>query len=93
MIVTAGPTFEAIDTVRGITNMSSGKMGYAVAEAAAAMGADVTLISGPTALAPPAQAHFVYATTAAEMLRSSARMRSRAVGAGVRASFAKSIPR
>ncbi len=67
VVVTAGPTFEAIDTVRGITNLSSGKMGYAIAEAAAAMGADVTLISGPTALAPPAQAHFVYVTTAAEM--------------------------
>jgi phosphopantothenoylcysteine decarboxylase/phosphopantothenate--cysteine ligase len=67
VIVTAGPTFEAIDTVRGITNLSSGKMGYAVAEAAAAMGADVTLISGPTALAPPSPAHFVYVTSAAEM--------------------------
>ncbi len=68
VIVTAGPTFEAIDTVRGITNLSSGKMGYAVAEAASAMGADVTLISGPTALAPPGAAHFVYVTTAAEMM-------------------------
>ena len=68
VIVTAGPTFEAIDTVRGITNLSSGKMGYAVAEAAANMGADVTLISGPTALAPPPSAHFVYVTTAAEMM-------------------------
>src|SRR6188508_2031536 len=68
VIVTAGPTFEAIDTVRGITNLSSGKMGYAVAEAAAALGADVTLISGPTALAPPAPAHFVYVTSAAEMM-------------------------
>jgi phosphopantothenoylcysteine decarboxylase/phosphopantothenate--cysteine ligase len=67
VIVTAGPTFEAIDTVRGITNLSSGKMGYAVAEAAAAMGADVTLISGPTAIAPPSPAHFVYVTSAAEM--------------------------
>jgi phosphopantothenoylcysteine decarboxylase/phosphopantothenate--cysteine ligase len=67
VLVTAGPTFEAIDTVRGITNMSSGKMGYAIAEAAGALGADVTLISGPTALKPPAQAHFVYVTTAAEM--------------------------
>jgi phosphopantothenoylcysteine decarboxylase/phosphopantothenate--cysteine ligase len=67
VVVTAGPTFEAIDTVRGITNLSSGKMGYAIAEAVAAMGADVTLISGPTALAPPSQAHFVYVTTAAEM--------------------------
>jgi phosphopantothenoylcysteine decarboxylase/phosphopantothenate--cysteine ligase len=68
VIVTAGPTFEAIDTVRGITNLSSGRMGYAVAEAAAAMGADVTLVSGPTAIAPPAAAHFVYVTTAAEMM-------------------------
>ncbi len=68
VLVTAGPTFEAIDTVRGITNLSSGKMGYAIAEAAAALGADVTLVSGPTALTPPAQAHFVYVTTAAEMM-------------------------
>jgi phosphopantothenoylcysteine decarboxylase/phosphopantothenate--cysteine ligase len=67
VLVTAGPTFEAIDTVRGITNLSSGKMGYAIAEAAAAQGAEVTLVSGPTALAPPAQAHFVYVTSAAEM--------------------------
>src|SRR5258707_7789641 len=66
-LVTAGPTFEAIDTVRGITNLSSGKMGYAIAEAAAALGAEVTLVSGPTALTPPPQAHFVYVTTAAEM--------------------------
>ncbi|MEP7070147.1 MAG: bifunctional phosphopantothenoylcysteine decarboxylase/phosphopantothenate--cysteine ligase CoaBC [Usitatibacter sp.] len=68
VLVTAGPTFEAIDTVRGITNLSSGKMGYAIAEAAAALGADVTLVSGPTALTPPASAHFVYVTTAAEMM-------------------------
>ena len=67
VIVTAGPTFEAIDTVRGITNLSSGKMGYAIAEAAASQGAEVTLISGPTALAAPSQAHFVYVTSAAEM--------------------------
>lgn len=67
VVVTAGPTFEAIDTVRGITNLSSGRMGYAIAEAAASQGADVTLISGPTALQPPAQAHFVYVTSAAEM--------------------------
>ena len=68
VVVTAGPTFEMIDTVRGITNLSSGKMGYAIAEAAASLGADVTLISGPTALAPPAASHFVYVTTAAEMM-------------------------
>ena len=67
VLVTAGPTFEAIDTVRGITNLSSGKMGYAIAEVAASLGAEVTLVSGPTALAPPANAHFVYVTSAAEM--------------------------
>ena len=67
VLVTAGPTFEAIDTVRGITNLSSGKMGYAIAEAAATLGAEVSLVSGPTALAPPANVHFVYATSAAEM--------------------------
>jgi len=68
VLVTAGPTFEAIDTVRGITNLSSGKMGYAIAEAALALGAEVTLVSGPTAIAPPSAAHFVYVTSAAEMM-------------------------
>jgi phosphopantothenoylcysteine decarboxylase/phosphopantothenate--cysteine ligase len=53
VLITAGPTFESIDTVRGITNISSGKMGYAVARAARDAGATVTLVSGPTALAPP----------------------------------------
>jgi len=53
ILITAGPTFEAIDPVRGITNLSSGKMGYAVARAAREAGADVTLISGPTALDTP----------------------------------------
>ncbi|HEX6004585.1 MAG TPA: bifunctional phosphopantothenoylcysteine decarboxylase/phosphopantothenate--cysteine ligase CoaBC [Burkholderiales bacterium] len=53
VLVTAGPTFEALDPVRGITNLSSGKMGYAVARAAAESGARVTLVSGPTALAAP----------------------------------------
>ncbi len=53
LLVTAGPTFERIDPVRGITNLSSGKMGYAVARAAYEAGADVTLVSGPTALATP----------------------------------------
>jgi phosphopantothenoylcysteine decarboxylase/phosphopantothenate--cysteine ligase len=62
-----GVLFEAIDTVRGITNLSSGKMGYAIAEAAVAQGAEVTLVSGPTALRPPANTHFVYVTSAAEM--------------------------
>ncbi|MGF7192151.1 phosphopantothenoylcysteine decarboxylase/phosphopantothenate--cysteine ligase [Robbsia andropogonis] len=53
VVITAGPTFEPIDPVRGITNRSSGKMGYAIARAAADAGADVTLISGPTALPMP----------------------------------------
>ena len=54
MLVTAGPTREAIDPVRFITNHSSGKMGYAVAAAARSAGAAVTLVSGPTQLAAPA---------------------------------------
>ncbi|MDQ6618443.1 MAG: bifunctional phosphopantothenoylcysteine decarboxylase/phosphopantothenate--cysteine ligase CoaBC [Pseudomonadota bacterium] len=54
VLLTAGPTFEAIDPVRGITNSSSGKMGYALARAAAEAGADVTMVSGPTGLATPA---------------------------------------
>lgn len=53
VLVTAGPTYEAIDPVRGITNRSSGKMGYAVARAAREAGAAVTLVSGPTQLASP----------------------------------------
>ncbi|MDP2144166.1 MAG: bifunctional phosphopantothenoylcysteine decarboxylase/phosphopantothenate--cysteine ligase CoaBC [Gallionella sp.] len=53
LLITAGPTYEAIDAVRGITNRSSGKMGYAIAQAAREMGAQVTLVSGPVALAAP----------------------------------------
>lgn len=53
VLITAGPTFEAIDPVRGITNLSSGKMGYAVARAAREAGADVVLVSGPTTLPTP----------------------------------------
>ena len=53
VLITAGPTFEAIDPVRGITNLSSGKMGYALARAAREAGAEVVLVSGPTALAAP----------------------------------------
>ncbi len=52
-VVTAGPTFEAIDPVRGLTNRSSGKQGYAIASALAALGAEVTLVSGPTGLPVP----------------------------------------
>ena len=52
-LITAGPTFEAIDPVRGITNLSSGKMGFAIARAAQEAGAEVTLVAGPVALATP----------------------------------------
>ncbi len=66
-LITAGPTYEAIDAVRGITNRSSGKMGYAVAQATLELGAEVTLISGPTALRTPQGAQVVHVTSAAEM--------------------------
>ncbi|MGH8719216.1 MAG: bifunctional phosphopantothenoylcysteine decarboxylase/phosphopantothenate--cysteine ligase CoaBC [Burkholderiales bacterium] len=68
VLVTAGPTFEAMDAVRGITNQSSGKMGYAVARAALEAGAQVTLISGPCALNPPAAAQVVNVVSAKQML-------------------------
>ena len=68
MLVTAGPTFEAIDAVRGLTNQSSGKMGYAVARAAIEAGARVTLVSGPTSLTAPAQAERVDVVSAQDML-------------------------
>src|SRR5687767_8334150 len=67
VIVTAGPTREAIDPVRFVGNRSSGKMGYAVAAAARARGANVVLISGPTALQPPSGVEIIRVTTAAEM--------------------------
>lgn len=67
VLVTAGPTWEAWDPARGLTNRSSGKMGYAIAQAAIEAGADVTLISGPTALASPERATTVRVTSAAEM--------------------------
>lgn len=67
VLVTAGPTREAIDPVRFISNRSSGKMGYAIAEAAAARGAEVTLVSGPTDLDRPAGVEVVAVTTVSEM--------------------------
>lgn len=67
VLITAGPTFEPIDPVRGITNLSSGKMGYAIARAAYAAGADVILVSGPTALAAPHGVKMVSIITAREM--------------------------
>jgi phosphopantothenoylcysteine decarboxylase / phosphopantothenate---cysteine ligase len=67
VLVTAGPTEEPIDPVRVITNLSTGKMGYAVARAAREAGAEVTLISGPVALAPPSGVARVSVRTAREM--------------------------
>jgi phosphopantothenoylcysteine decarboxylase/phosphopantothenate--cysteine ligase len=67
VLITAGPTYEPIDTVRGITNRSSGKMGYAVAQAALELGAEVTLVSGPVALPPPTGVQVVNVTSALEM--------------------------
>ncbi len=67
VLVTAGPTQEAVDPVRYLTNHSTGRMGYAIASAAAMRGAEVTLVSGPTALKPPEGVIFVPVTTAEEM--------------------------
>ncbi|MCG9967628.1 bifunctional phosphopantothenoylcysteine decarboxylase/phosphopantothenate--cysteine ligase CoaBC [Pelotomaculum terephthalicicum JT] len=67
VMVTAGPTTEPVDPVRYLTNRSSGKMGYAVADAAAKRGARVLLISGPVALNPPPGVEVIYVQTANEM--------------------------
>jgi phosphopantothenoylcysteine decarboxylase/phosphopantothenate--cysteine ligase len=67
VLITAGPTFEAIDPVRGITNTSSGKMGFAIAQAAAEAGAAVTVIAGPTALSSPIGVERVDVVSAADM--------------------------
>ena len=69
-VVTAGPTREPIDPVRFLSNRSSGKMGYAIAEAALESGHVVTLISGPVNLSPPERARFVPVTTSEEMFAS-----------------------
>ena len=68
VLVTAGPTFEPIDPVRGITNHSSGKMGFAIAAAAARAGAQVTLVAGPVQLPTPAGVQRVQVQTARQML-------------------------
>ena len=67
LLLTAGPTYEAIDAVRGISNRSSGKMGYAIAQAALDMGAQVTLVSGPVALVVPEGVQLVKVESALEM--------------------------
>jgi phosphopantothenoylcysteine decarboxylase / phosphopantothenate---cysteine ligase len=68
LLITAGPTVEPIDPVRVLTNRSSGKQGYAVAAALAALGAEVTLVSGPTALTAPAGVKRIQVETARQML-------------------------
>ena len=67
VLITAGPTQEPIDPVRYVTNRSSGKMGYALAEAAVEAGAQVTLVSGPVNIKPPASCNFISVETAQEM--------------------------
>lgn len=67
LLITAGPNHEPLDPVRYISNRSSGKMGYALVRAALRRGADVALVSGPTALDPPSGARMIAVTTAAEM--------------------------
>jgi phosphopantothenoylcysteine synthetase/decarboxylase len=67
ILITAGPTREPIDPVRFISNRSSGRMGYALAQAAREAGCAVTLVSGPTSLVPPAGANFVPVDTAKQM--------------------------
>jgi phosphopantothenoylcysteine decarboxylase/phosphopantothenate--cysteine ligase len=67
VLLTAGPTFEAIDPVRGITNTSSGKMGFALAQACAESGAEVTLVAGPTSLSTPGGVTRIDVRSAAEM--------------------------
>ena len=67
VVITAGPTFEAIDPVRGITNTSSGRMGFALAQALAEAGASVTMVAGPTSLATPAGVRRIDVESAAQM--------------------------
>lgn len=69
VLVTAGPTIEKIDPVRYITNNSSGKMGYAIAEIATRRGAEVTLVSGPTKIKPPMFVNTIYVQSANDMYK------------------------
>ncbi|MBK9441013.1 MAG: bifunctional phosphopantothenoylcysteine decarboxylase/phosphopantothenate--cysteine ligase CoaBC [Comamonadaceae bacterium] len=68
VLITAGPTYEAIDPVRGITNLSSGKMGFAIARAAREAGADVTLVAGPVSLPTPRGVQRIDVRSASNML-------------------------
>lgn len=69
VLVTAGPTVETIDPVRFVSNRASGKMGYAIAEALQKVGAEVTLVTGPTSIEPPRHVEVVQVTTAEEMFQ------------------------
>jgi phosphopantothenoylcysteine decarboxylase/phosphopantothenate--cysteine ligase len=96
VLMTAGPTFEPIDAVRGITNRSSGKMGYALARAAIAAGAEVTLVSGPVSLAPPVGASMERVQTAAEMFDAVKKHAAKAdifIGVAAVADYRVSAPR
>ncbi|MBX9903334.1 MAG: bifunctional phosphopantothenoylcysteine decarboxylase/phosphopantothenate--cysteine ligase CoaBC [Burkholderiales bacterium] len=96
VLMTAGPTFEPIDAVRGITNRSSGKMGYALARAAIAAGAEVTLVSGPVSLAAPVGAIMERVQTAAEMFDAVKKHAAKAdifIGVAAVADYRVSAPR
>jgi len=96
VLMTAGPTFEPIDAVRGITNRSSGKMGYALARAAIAAGAEVTLVSGPVSLAAPAGVNMEGVQTAAEMFDAVKKHAAKAdifIGVAAVADYRVSAPR
>jgi phosphopantothenoylcysteine decarboxylase/phosphopantothenate--cysteine ligase len=93
VVVTAGPTRESIDPVRFVSNRSSGKMGYALAAAAARRGARVTLISGPVDLAPPYGVERVEVETAAEMREAVLRAREGAAAVFMAAAVADYVPR
>ena len=68
LVITAGPTREWLDPVRFLSNPSTGRMGYALAEAAWERGARVTLISGPTTLTPPPEVDFIRVSTTSDLL-------------------------
>ena len=96
VLMTAGPTFEPIDAVRGITNRSSGKMGYALARAAIAAGAEVTLVSGPVSLNAPVGAAMTRVQTAAEMFEAVKKHAAKAdifIGVAAVADYRTSAPR
>jgi len=96
VLMTAGPTFEPIDAVRGITNRSSGKMGYALARAAIAAGAEVTLVSGPVSLNAPVGAAITRVQTASEMFEAVKKHAGKAdifIGVAAVADYRTSAPR